>query len=193
MIALPVTNAANRLDPGPLPQDPNTTRIFTISPSAEPPLPYQPFSSGNEGLCNALGRISCYIDGTALRMVLYQHNGTGIVHISRETQVRQDHAHLEEAQYIFTLSEWMGLHPAKACHCTEQCEWAWWHNLTDLLNRSNDRASHSVQRQLRISGRPEEKILWRNLPIIIRTKTVPDSVLDDESLPFWERMELSVT
>lgn len=50
-----------------------------------------------------------------------------------------------------------------------------------------------MQRQLRVSGRPEEKILWRNLPITIWTKTVPDSVLDDESLLYWERMELSVT
>ena len=85
---------------------------------------------------------------------------------------------------IFTLSEWMGSHPAQACHCTEQCEWVWWHNLTDLLNRSNGRAFRSVQRQLRISGRPEEKILLRSLPITIWTKPVPDSVLDDESLPY---------
>lgn len=42
-ITLPVTNAANRLDPRPLPQDPNTTQIFTISSSAEPPSLYQPF------------------------------------------------------------------------------------------------------------------------------------------------------
>lgn len=93
--------------------------------------------------------------------------------------------------FSLCLNGWDCILPRRAT--AGQCEWVWWHNLTDFLNHSNYRAFHSVQRQLRILGRPEEKILWRNLPITIWTKTVPDSVLDDESLPYWERMELSVT
>ncbi|OCL13995.1 hypothetical protein AOQ84DRAFT_371679 [Glonium stellatum] len=192
-ITLPVTNAASRITPGPLPQDPDATRIFTISPSVEPPTPYQPISSAGEGLGHALGRISCYTGSTVLKMVLYRHNGAEILCISRETQVRQASIYQEEAQYSFSLTEWKGLHPTEPGDCIQQCKWVWWHNITDLLNRSNDRSFHSVQRQLKMCGKREEKVLWHDLPITSWTKTVPDSVLDDETIPYWERMELSVT